>query len=56
MFAVPRRPGAAWTVIHPRVEAELQARGLAELARPGCGVGALVEVPLLFETGREAAF
>jgi len=41
-------------LIHPRVEAELQAR-VAELARRGAGL-VLVEVPLLFETGREAAF
>jgi dephospho-CoA kinase len=41
-------------LIHPRVEAELQARG-AELERRGVEV-VLVEVPLLFETGREGAF
>jgi dephospho-CoA kinase len=41
-------------LIHPRVEAELQARG-AELERRGVRV-VLVEVPLLFETGREGAF
>jgi len=41
-------------LIHPRVEAELKAR-VAELARRGVDL-VLVEVPLLFETGREAAF
>ena len=41
-------------LIHPRVEAELQAR-VAELAHQGAGL-VLVEVPLLFETGRDAAF
>jgi dephospho-CoA kinase len=41
-------------LIHPRVEAELQAR-VGELARRGARV-VLVEVPLLFETGREGAF
>jgi dephospho-CoA kinase len=41
-------------LIHPRVEAELQAR-VAELARREVAL-VLVEVPLLFETGRETVF
>jgi dephospho-CoA kinase len=41
-------------LIHPRVEAELQAR-VAELGRRGAPL-VIVEVPLLFETGREGAF
>jgi dephospho-CoA kinase len=41
-------------LIHPRVEAELQAR-VAELEARGAEL-VLVEVPLLFETGREGAF
>jgi dephospho-CoA kinase len=41
-------------LIHPLVAEELKARG-AELERRGVKV-VLVEVPLLFETGRETAF
>jgi dephospho-CoA kinase len=41
-------------LIHPRVEAELKAR-VVELESRGAAL-VLVEVPLLFETGREAAF
>jgi dephospho-CoA kinase len=41
-------------IIHPRVAEGIQAR-LAELARRGAPL-VLVEVPLLYETGREAGF
>jgi len=41
-------------LIHPRVAEGIQAR-LAELTRRGVTL-VLVEVPLLYETGREAAF
>jgi len=41
-------------LLHPRITALLQAR-LAELERRGAPL-ALVEVPLLYETGREGAF
>jgi dephospho-CoA kinase len=41
-------------LIHPRVEAGLQAR-VAELGNRGVKL-VLVEVPLLYETGREGAF
>ncbi len=54
VFADPEARGRLDGLIHPRVEAELQAR-VAELARRGVSL-VLVEVPLLFETGREAAF
>ena len=54
VFADPEARRRLDGLIHPRVEAELQAR-VAELARRGAPL-ALVEVPLLFETGREAAF
>ena len=54
VFADPEERRRLDGLIHPRVEAELQAR-VAELARQGAGL-VLVEVPLLFETGREAAF
>ncbi len=54
VFADPEARGRLDGLIHPRVEAELQAR-VAELARRGAPL-VLVEVPLLFETGREAAF
>jgi dephospho-CoA kinase len=54
VFADPEARGRLDGLIHPRVEAELQAR-VAELARRGVPL-VLVEVPLLFETGREAAF
>ena len=54
VFADPEARRRLDGLIHPRVEAELQAR-VAELARRGVPL-VLVEVPLLFETGREAAF
>ena len=54
VFADPEARRRLDGLIHPRVEAELQAR-VAELGRRG-KVLVLVEVPLLFETGREAAF
>ena len=54
VFADPEERRRLDELIHPRVEAELQAR-VAELARRGAAL-VLVEVPLLFETGREAAF
>ena len=54
VFADPEARRRLDGLIHPRVEAELQAR-VAELDRRGVAL-VLVEVPLLFETGREAAF
>jgi dephospho-CoA kinase len=54
VFADPEERRCLDRLIHPRVEAELQAR-VAELGRRGTAL-VLVEVPLLFETGREAAF
>jgi len=54
VFADPEERRRLDGLIHPRVEAELQAR-VAELGRRGVSL-VLVEVPLLFETGREAAF
>jgi dephospho-CoA kinase len=54
VFADPEARRRLDGLIHPRVEAELQAR-VADLARRGAAL-VLVEVPLLFETGREAAF
>jgi dephospho-CoA kinase len=54
VFADPEARRRLDGLIHPRVEAELLARE-AELARRGAAL-VLVEVPLLFETGREAAF
>ena len=54
VFADPEERRRLDGLIHPRVEAELQAR-VAELGRRGAAL-VLVEVPLLFETGREAAF
>ena len=54
VFADPEERRRLNQLIHPRVEAELQAR-VAELGRRGAAL-VLVEVPLLFETGREAAF
>jgi len=54
VFADPEERRRLDGLIHPRVEAALQAR-LAELGRRGAAL-VLVEVPLLFETGREAAF
>ena len=54
VFADPEERRRLDGLIHPRVEAELQAR-VAELERRGVTL-VLVEVPLLFETGREAAF
>ena len=54
VFADPEERRRLDGLIHPRVEAELQAR-VAELGRRGVTL-VLVEVPLLYETGREAAF
>jgi dephospho-CoA kinase len=54
VFADPEARRRLDGLIHPRVEVELQAR-VAELGRRGVPL-VLVEVPLLFETGREAAF
>jgi dephospho-CoA kinase len=54
VFADPEARRRLDGLIHPRVEAELKAR-VAELEGRGAKV-VLVEVPLLFETGREAAF
>jgi dephospho-CoA kinase len=54
VFADPEARRRLDGLIHPRVEAELKAR-VAELARRGAAL-VLVEVPLLFETGRDAAF
>jgi dephospho-CoA kinase len=54
VFADPEARRRLDELIHPRVAQELQAR-LAELARRGVRL-VLVEVPLLYETGREAAF
>jgi dephospho-CoA kinase len=54
VFADPEARRRLDGLIHPRVEAELQAR-VAELDRRGVRL-VLVEVPLLFETGRETAF
>jgi dephospho-CoA kinase len=54
VFADPEERRRLDGLIHPRVEAELKAR-VAELGRKGAAL-VLVEVPLLFETGREAAF
>jgi dephospho-CoA kinase len=53
-FADPEERRRLDGVIHPRVAAALQAR-VAELAGRGVKL-VLVDVPLLFETGREAAF
>jgi len=54
VFADPEARRVLDGLIHPRVEAELKAR-VAELARRGVKL-VLVEVPLLYETGRETAF
>lgn len=54
VFANPEERRRLDRLIHPRVEAELKAR-VAELERRNVAL-VLVEVPLLFETGREAAF
>jgi dephospho-CoA kinase len=54
VFADPEERRRLDGVIHPRVAAALQAR-VAELAGRGVKL-VLVDVPLLFETGREAAF
>jgi dephospho-CoA kinase len=54
VFADPEERRRLDRFIHPRVEAELKAR-VAELRRRGQAL-VLVEVPLLFETGREAAY
>lgn len=54
VFADPEARRRLDNLIHPRVEAELKAR-VAELACRGAAL-VMVEVPLLYETGREAAF
>ena len=54
VFADPKARRRLDGLIHPRVEAELKAR-VAELEGRGVKL-VLVEVPLLFETGRDAAF
>jgi dephospho-CoA kinase len=54
VFADPEERRRLDGIIHPRVEAELKAR-VAAMERRGKAL-VLVEVPLLFETGREAAF
>ena len=54
VFADPEERRRLDRLIHPRVEAELKAR-VAELDRRGVQL-VMVEGPLLFETGREAAF
>ena len=54
VFADPEARRVLDGLIHPRVEAELKAR-VAELGRRGKAL-VLVEVPLLFETGREGAY
>jgi dephospho-CoA kinase len=54
VFANPEERRRLDRLIHPRVEAELRRR-VAEVEGRGVKL-VLVEVPLLFETGREAAF
>jgi dephospho-CoA kinase len=54
VFADPEERRRLDGLIHPRVEAALKAR-VAKLEREGARL-VLVEVPLLFETGREQAF
>jgi dephospho-CoA kinase len=54
VFADPEARRRLDGIIHPRVEAELKAQ-VAELEGRGVKL-VLVEVPLLFETGRDAAF
>jgi dephospho-CoA kinase len=54
VFADPEERRRLDGIIHPRVAAALQAR-MGELAGRGVEL-VLVDVPLLFETGREAAF
>jgi dephospho-CoA kinase len=54
VFADPEERRRLDGIIHPRVEAELKSR-VAMLGRRGKAL-VLVEVPLLFETGREAAY
>jgi dephospho-CoA kinase len=54
VFADPEERRRLDALIHPRVEAELKAR-VAELAHRGVTL-VMVEVPLLFETGRAGAF
>jgi dephospho-CoA kinase len=54
VFADPEERRRLDGLIHPRVEAELQVR-VADLERRGAPL-VIVEVPLLFETGREGAF
>ena len=54
VFADPEARRRLDGLIHPRVEAALKDR-VAELEGRGAKL-VLVEVPLLFETGREAAF
>jgi dephospho-CoA kinase len=54
VFADPKARRDLEALIHPLVIQEIMAR-VAELARRGLSL-VLVEVPLLFETGRERAF
>ena len=54
VFADPEARRVLDGLIHPRIEAALKAR-VAELERRGVSL-VVVEAPLLFETGREAAF
>jgi dephospho-CoA kinase len=54
VFADPEERRRLNEIIHPWVATEIRER-LAELARRGVAL-VLVEVPLLFEIGREAAF
>jgi dephospho-CoA kinase len=54
VFADPEERRRLDGLIHPRVEAALKA-GVAELESRGARL-VLVEVPLLFETGRESSF
>ncbi|HZE22071.1 MAG TPA: dephospho-CoA kinase, partial [Desulfobaccales bacterium] len=54
VFADPEARRRLDAIIHPRVAAALQAR-LAALTGRGVKL-VLVDVPLLFETGRESAF
>jgi dephospho-CoA kinase len=54
VFADPEERRRLDKIIHPRVAAALRAR-MGELAGRGVEL-VLVDVPLLFETGREAAF
>ena len=54
VFADPEARQRLNDIVHPRVARELQER-LQELERQGADL-VLVEVPLLFEAGLEAAY